>query len=179
MQCIDKRKVSCMSWLKKLIPYAIGGLTVWTGTEFLGDEMPVIAPTIIEKVAEIAESVSTVELITEPEPEPAVICPPLPPLPPPTVCPQIQPMNCPPPLPPRVCPRVVACPPPLPPPPPQVFVRPKPGCHVDWKTGETSGFAPKNQNLRCTFDYVKKTVNTEFSRTAFKERQGAAIRRLR
>lgn len=88
----------------------------------------------------------------------------------------------------RSCPHVPApiiqsCPPVPICPPPQVKIvkvpaKPIPGCYVNWKSGEASGFTTKGKSLRCTINYIKKTVNTEFSTKGFYVRQQTAFKRL-
>jgi len=151
MQCVDETKE--VSMFKKIIPFLIGGLVTAALIYLFHPKKIETLQTETLQTAPLEDKMSTVELVTAPQCPEVAECPAV------QVCPQVMPLK------PIIVKEIV-------------YIKRSPGCYVDWKTGEMSGFSNDGLSLKCTFDMIKKTVNTEFSRSAFKVRQEEAFRRL-
>lgn len=164
-----------MSFIIKTLPY-VGAALVGAFLLYL------IKPDFAKKVEEVAEQAKEKieKIITEPvkseeekneviivekdEPE-KFYCLPMEP----TICPPVKSVSCPS-IKPTSCPAIPECK-------PKVVKRwypvyrdkkvaastkLKPGCHVDWETGNVTASTTPDKSLRCTVDHLNKHVDTKF-----------------
>lgn len=158
MDCLDDKpntKGKIMSFLKKAMPYIlglfVGGLLIWfffpkTAVKRATQVKDIVndpVGKVVEPIKEASEEASNV-IIQEMCPEPKVIIKESPP--------EIKTVV-------KWKEKIVYKD-------RIVYKEPetKVGCHVDWKTGQASGYAPQGTTLVCNVDYKNKKIDEKFYR---------------